>query len=146
MWSDLGLNDPSKVAEGPLPDIMPLITNMMQNLLSKEVLYPALKDLTVRYPEWLEEHKGDLKEDEISRYEKQLDLMRNVCQEFEAESSEDLDSVKNERFQRILSLMQQMQECGSPPKELVGDVPDLASTDFSKLPGFGSNGAQCCIQ
>lgn len=53
IWSNLGINDPAAGGDpngagggGLLPDIMPLVTNMMQNLLSKEVLYPALKDLT----------------------------------------------------------------------------------------------------
>lgn len=33
---------------GMLPDIMPLVTNMMQNLLSKDILYPALTDLSAK--------------------------------------------------------------------------------------------------
>lgn len=79
--------------------------------------------------------------------------MKKVCEEFDAEDSEDTDDVKKDRFQRILSIMQQMQECGSPPKDLVGDVPDLGSpgpyflSDFSKIPGLNNpNGGQCCIQ
>lgn len=55
IWGNLGIADPGAGdngggggAGGMLPDIMPLVTNMMQNLLSKDVLYPALKDLTVK--------------------------------------------------------------------------------------------------
>lgn len=48
IWANLGINDGDHTAGGLLPDIMPLVTNMMQNLLSKEVLYPALKDLTAK--------------------------------------------------------------------------------------------------
>lgn len=33
---------------GAMPDFMPLVTNMMQNLLSKELLYPALQDLSTK--------------------------------------------------------------------------------------------------
>lgn len=42
--------------------------------------------------------------------------MQQVCTEFENESDTDDAVVKNSRFEKILSLMQQMQECGHPPK------------------------------
>lgn len=35
-------------SEHMLPEMMPLIQNMMQSLLSKDILYPALKDLIVK--------------------------------------------------------------------------------------------------
>lgn len=79
--------------------------------------------------------------------------MKQVVHEFDSESSSDDEKTKSERFQRILQVMQKMQELGSPPKDLVGDVPDLGMPDFadiaSKIPGFsGAPGAggPCCIQ
>lgn len=149
MWSKLGLGvSPDQAANGSIPDIMPLVTNMMQNLLSKEILYPALKDLTDKYPVWLEENSASLQPEDVQRYEKQLMLMREVCEQFECESPDDTDSVKKERFNTILTTMQKMQECGSPPKDLVGDVPEMGSPDgdFSKLPGFNPSNSQCCLQ
>ena len=148
IWGKLGADISNGGANGNLPDIMPMVTNLMQNLLSKSVLYPALKDLTEKYPQWLKENKETLTDEETKRYSHQLDLMLAVCKEFEAEAPNDPESVKTERFQRILSVMQQMQECGSPPKELVGDVPDFNSPgfDFPKIPGLGGDGGQCSIQ
>ena len=148
MWSNLGMGgDRTSAANGLLPDIMPLVTNMMQNLLSKDILYPALKDLTDKYPAWLQEKRSALSSEELQRFEKQLHLMRQVCQEFEEETASDSEERKKLRFQRILATMQQMQECGSPPKDLVGDVPDMGSPDldFSKIPGFNPNGSQCSV-
>ena len=78
--------------------------------------------------------------------------MKGVVEEFEGEESEDSQDEKAQRFQRILAKMQSMQECGSPPKDLVGDVPDMGTppdfmSEFSKIPGFNHpNGSQCCIQ
>lgn len=148
IWANLGMTAEGAAGNGMLPDIMPFVTNMMQNLLSKDILYPALKDLTDKYPAWLQQNRSSLSEEDLNRYEKQLQLMRQVCDEFEAESPDDSDSTKKERFQQILSTMQAMQECGSPPKDLVGDVPDMGSPelDFSKIPGFNPSGSQCCIQ
>lgn len=149
IWANLGMNGgESGASNGVLPDIMPLVTNMMQNLLSKDILYPALKDLTDKYPAWLHQNSSKLSDEDLKRYEKQLQLMRQVCHEFEAESPDDSDATKKERFQQILTTMQAMQECGSPPKDLVGDVPEMGSPelDFSKIPGFNPSGFQCCIQ
>lgn len=83
-----------------------------------------------------------------------MELMQVVCSEFESEKDSDSSDTKKERFQRILSIMQQMQECGSPPKDLVGDVPELGGAsgmpdfDLSKLQGLAGGGNapnQCSI-
>ncbi|KAI1287272.1 Peroxisomal biogenesis factor 19 [Halotydeus destructor] len=149
IWANLGAENPgTDAAGGMMPDIMPLVTSMMQNLLSKDVLYPALKDLTAKYPEWLTANKDAITTEELKRYTKQLELMETVCSEFEGESTSETDSSKKERFQRILVTMQKMQECGSPPKDLVGEVPDMgtpgADFDFSKLAGMPPGGPNQC--
>lgn len=151
IWSNLGMNGESAAANGSgiLPDIMPLVTNMMQNLLSKDILYPALKELTEKYPLWLDQNSSSLSDEDLERFEKQLGLMKQVVSEFEAESPSDSDDTKKTRFQKILTTMQQMQECGAPPKDLVGEVPDMGSPEFdlSKIPGLNpASGTQCSIQ
>ena len=51
IWSNLGIGgdadgaDDADAMNGSFANLMPLMTNMMQNLLSKELLYPALNDL-----------------------------------------------------------------------------------------------------
>jgi peroxin-19 len=54
-------------------------------------------------------------------------MMANIVGEFEAEQPTDSDEIKNGRFERILDAMQQMQELGQPPKELVGDAVRIRS-------------------
>ena len=47
IWSNLNIDpeeDPNG-GSGGFANLMPLMTNMMQNLLSKELLYPALSEL-----------------------------------------------------------------------------------------------------
>lgn len=149
VWSKLNSDLGGAGEGGGLPDLMPMVTNLMQNLLSKSVLYPALKDLTEQYPPWLKDNKDTLSEEDYKRYSHQLDLMLAACKEFEGSSDDDPDSVKNERFQRILTVMQQMQECGAPPKDLVGDVPSWSNPggfDLPKIPGLGGDASQCSIQ
>lgn len=59
-------------------DILPFMQGMMQSLLSKDVLYPSLKEIVDRYPSWLEEKKSTLPSESYERYSKQLELMQKV--------------------------------------------------------------------
>jgi len=59
--------------------------------------------------------------EELERYERQNQMMATIISEFEAELPSDPEDVKHQRFERVLEVMQQMQELGQPPKELVGD-------------------------
>ncbi|XP_047038638.1 peroxisomal biogenesis factor 19 [Helicoverpa zea] len=101
---------------------VPFMQGMMQSLLSKEVLYPSLKDLVDKYPTWLAENKGKIEQSEYERFEKQQKLMEQVCSELEPEQESDPDDVKRKRFEVVLELMQKMQDLGQPPTELVGDI------------------------
>lgn len=68
--------------------------------------------------------------------------MQQVCTEFESEKETDDNARKNLRFEKILSLMQQMQDCGHPPKELAGDAEMLPNpfggAEFAQSMGPGS--------
>lgn len=59
-------------------DILSFVQGMMQQLLSKEMIYPSLKELSNEYPAWLEEHKSTLSPSDLQRYTKQLELMQKV--------------------------------------------------------------------
>lgn len=101
---------------------LPFMQGMMQSLLSKEVLYPSLKDILDRYPAWLQEHGPQLEEAERDRYTQQMALMKDVCTLLEQETETDAEAVKRERFDQVLQLMQKMQDLGQPPSELVGEM------------------------
>lgn len=58
--------------------ILPVMQGMLQHLLSKEILYPSLKELVDKYPEWLEERKTRISASDLQRFTKQLELMRQV--------------------------------------------------------------------
>lgn len=66
--------------------------------------------------------------------------MQQVCTEFEDEKDTDDVSKKTARFEKILTLMQQMQECGHPPKELAGEA-ELATNPFGADFGQAMSGA-----
>lgn len=51
LWNKLGISGEGQGdqnEEGVVPEVFSLVTNLMQNLLSKQVLYPSIKDLSER--------------------------------------------------------------------------------------------------
>lgn len=125
---------------------VPFMQGMMQSLLSKEVLYPSMKDLVDKYPDWLKENKDKVDKADYERYMKQNELMNAVCTELETEQENDSEEVKRKRFETILELMQKMQDLGQPPTELVGDL-GMPGAGFAQppMPAPGQDQAQCSI-
>ncbi|XP_049276861.1 peroxisomal biogenesis factor 19 [Anopheles funestus] len=117
MFGNIDLN-----ATGENNAFLPFMQNMMQSLLSADVLLPSMRDLVAKYPPWLAEHGATLPKEDKERYEKQLVLMKEVCEELEKEKADDSAEVKRDRFQIVLEKMQSMQDLGQPPTDLVGDL------------------------
>ncbi|NWY07784.1 PEX19 factor, partial [Nothoprocta ornata] len=117
----------------PAGSIVPLMQNIMQNLLSKEVLYPSLKEITEKYPEWLRLHRGRLSPEQYDKYREQHSIMGKICEQFEAERPTDGEAEHRARFEAVLDLMQQLQDLGHPPKELAGESPPGLNVDLEGL-------------
>lgn len=124
---------------GDQNNFLPFMQGMMQSLLSKDVLYPSLKDILEKFPGWLESHDSTLTPEDKERYTKQKDLMQKVCEELEGETPVDTPQVKKERFEKVLGLMQKLQDYGQPPTDLVGDVGQ--GLPFDQIP----NTDQCSL-
>ncbi|XP_060940255.1 peroxisomal biogenesis factor 19 [Limanda limanda] len=128
-------------------NILPIMQSIMQNLLSKDVLYPSLKEITTKYPEWLEANKPSLSAEDYQRYDQQAKIMGEICKRFEKEEEGVED--KDGSFESIMDMMQKLQDLGQPPKELAGDAPPGFNFDMESLvlPGVAGAGAaeQCSI-
>ncbi|XP_036359241.1 peroxisomal biogenesis factor 19 isoform X1 [Octopus sinensis] len=152
-FNNLGLNPGGGIdgggnssgSSGNNPDILPVMQNMMKTLLSKEVLYPSLKEISQKYPKWLEENSGKTDKKLIENYKHQYTLMKTICNEFEKETTTDSDDVKNDRFNKILEFMQEMQELGQPPKEILGEMAPGLEFDANGFPKLSHSGDQCSI-
>ncbi|XP_077175191.1 peroxisomal biogenesis factor 19 [Paroedura picta] len=137
----LGLEDGE--GEGGL---LPLMQSIMQNLLSKDVLYPSLKEITEKYPEWLHSHRDSLPKEQYDKYREQHCIMGKICEQFEAERPTDSDTEHKARFELVLDLMQQLQDLGHPPKELAGESPPGLNFDMEglNLPAAANAGGDQC--
>ncbi|XP_029083211.1 peroxisomal biogenesis factor 19 isoform X1 [Monodon monoceros] len=88
--------------------ILPIMQSIMQNLLSKDVLYPSLKEITEKYPEWLQTHRESLPPEQFEKYQEQHSVMGKICEQFEAETPTDSEATQKARFEVVLDLMQQV--------------------------------------
>jgi len=63
MFANMGIQDDINLDE----DMLPMLMQFMQPLLSKDVLYPSIKDLCDKYPKWLEDHEPTSDKEEFER-------------------------------------------------------------------------------
>ncbi|XP_061213507.1 peroxisomal biogenesis factor 19 [Neopsephotus bourkii] len=131
----LGLEEGDGDGEG---SVLPVMRSIMQSLLSKDVLYPSLKEITEKYPEWLQRHGAALPAEQYERYRAQLRVMARICRQLEGERPGEGEEERRQRFESLLGLMQQLQDLGHPPKELAGETPPGFNME---LPG----GEQCSL-
>ncbi|KAB7494472.1 Peroxisomal biogenesis factor 19 [Armadillidium nasatum] len=129
IFESFGFSDSQNEGGNDLSGLFPLMQTMLENILSKDVLYPPLKEIVAKYPEWLADNRLSLSEEDYERYNKQYDIMKQVVEKFENESKDDTEEVKAQTSEQILILMQKLQELGQPPKELVGDFEPLIAMD-----------------
>uniref|UniRef100_A0A146LGQ8 Peroxin-19 n=2 Tax=Lygus hesperus TaxID=30085 RepID=A0A146LGQ8_LYGHE len=131
-------------SEGGANELTNFMHTMMQSFLSKDLLYPSLKEICTKFPGWLEENKESISSTEYDNYSKQFKLMEGICTEFEAESDTDPEDTKKQRFTRVLKLLEEMQKLGQPPKDLVGENTLL---DGNAMPFQMPNNdpSQCCL-
>ena len=104
-------------------NLLPMMEGMMQSLLSKELLYTPMKDIADKFPDWLADNRYKVSDQEFVKYNKQYELTKKICFLYEEEDSSDSSEKKRERFDKVMELMQEMQNLGHPPKELVGESP-----------------------
>lgn len=126
----------------------PFFLDIMQKLLAKDVLYPPLKDLSTKFPDWLKNNEDKLSDEDFKRYSKQHELVDQVCKYYEEDESES-GTIENKRFQNILTTMQEMQQCGQPPEDLVqnngqNNFQPTSMEDFNKLMEEGAANMDQC--
>lgn len=123
--------------------LMKLMEGMMGMLVSKDILYPSLMELCSRYPEWLELNKGELGSEDKVRYTRQLEIMTAVCKEYDAQAADESTAQKQNRLDRIIKYLQELQQCGDPPKDLVRQTGGATGLP-GPLPNLDFNSTQNC--
>ncbi|KAL9934271.1 hypothetical protein V8E36_006727 [Tilletia maclaganii] len=125
------------------PELAKMLENMMGELLSKDILYEPLKELRDKYPDYFASPAAaNISAEDRSRYEAQHRFVSEVVSVFEDPKFDNgTEAEKQAARAHVQELMDSMQECGQPPKEVVGDMPPELETL-----GLGGNDENCCIQ
>ncbi|KAF9353303.1 Peroxisome chaperone and import receptor [Mortierella sp. AD094] len=105
------------MAEGG--DFQNVLEGMMEQLMSKDILYEPMLDLKQKYPDWLANNKEKLSAEEYARYEKQYGYVKQIVEFFDRP---DFDDKSDTQAKSIIDLMQGMQDCGQPPAEILGEL------------------------
>ncbi|WOG90345.1 hypothetical protein DCAR_0209588 [Daucus carota subsp. sativus] len=117
-------------------DMNSIMETMMQQLLSKDVLQDPMREIGGRYPKWLEDHKATLSTEEYERYSHQHELIKEINGVYETEPG---------NFNKIVELMQKMQECGQPPDDIMRELaPDFDISTIGQLSPEMLNSQQNC--
>jgi peroxin-19 len=107
---------------------------MMEQLLSKDLMYEPMKQVAEKFPDWLEKNKEQLTPQEWEQRNRQYKCFQELVAVYE--TSNDGENSKN-NTPRLMELMQQVQEYGQPPMEIVTEIaPDL-ELDEEGLPKMG---------
>ncbi|EPZ33592.1 hypothetical protein ROZALSC1DRAFT_27828 [Rozella allomycis CSF55] len=88
-----------------------LLDGLLENFLTKDVLYEPMKDLALQYPEWIEKNKHKISKEDLSNYEKQLECVNEIVVAYESDQQS-----------KVITLLQKMQEFGTPPEEMLADI------------------------
>ncbi|GAA5935697.1 peroxisomal biogenesis factor 19 [Sporobolomyces koalae] len=122
-----------------------MLDEMMKQLMSREMLYEPLKELSEKYPAYLTSARSSLSAEDLERYERQQSIVVSIVSKFEepgADKPVDQQSPaekerSEERTEQVVELVAKMNECGAPPKEIMGDMPpgmELGPDGAPKIP------------
>ncbi|XP_062186015.1 peroxisome biogenesis protein 19-1-like [Phragmites australis] len=92
-----------------------MVEILTSQVFSKDFIHEALMEFIGRYPKWLRGNRDKLSKakNKYEHYEKQLGLMVNLTVVYENEPQE---------FSKIINIMQNIQECGMPPSDIIADI------------------------
>ncbi|CAK7272187.1 Peroxisome chaperone and import receptor [Sporothrix epigloea] len=101
-------------------DLTKMLMGMMEELTNKDILYEPMKELDEKFPAWMDANRSKTSAEDLKRYEEQQVIVREIVARFELPSYSDTNP---EHREYIVDRMQKMQAAGSPPPDLVGDMP-----------------------
>ncbi|XP_003744277.1 peroxisomal biogenesis factor 19 [Galendromus occidentalis] len=72
----------------PLGD---MLSHGLDEVLTKSLLYPGLKDIHDSLPKWIDENREKLSEDELAKVESQNALVKQIIEEYDSEKDDGLE-------------------------------------------------------
>ena len=89
-----------------------------------------MKKLKDSYPKWLEENWEKCSQEDLEKYNKQMEVINEICEVYETSDGQGQDQEK------VFEMLSKLQEYGTPPEELMKDIADSEfgeNNPFKKL-------------
>ncbi|GHJ84712.1 hypothetical protein NliqN6_1114 [Naganishia liquefaciens] len=107
--------------QGAGGDFSGVLDGMMKQLMTKEILEEPLAELADKYPPYLATHGASLPAAQRTKYTQQNAIVVQILEIFRDPAYSDASDAQRSR---VTALMTQMQDLGSPPDEIMGDMPE----------------------
>jgi peroxin-19 len=102
-----------------------MIDGMMEQLLSKDLMYEPMKQVTGKFPKWLKDNQGTLTPEEHQQRRKQYECFQKLVNVYE---------TNPQNVKELLELMQQVQEYGQPPQDIINEIAPGLELDEDGMP------------
>lgn len=102
-------------------DITKSLADMVLKLTTKEMLYDPMKNLTIKYPKWLEENQEKASKEDLERYQAQNKYVHEIIELYENPTYDDNNPQDREE---VSIKLEALQAAGLPPQELMEDFPN----------------------
>jgi len=115
--------------EGGEEEFSKMLLGMMEQLTNKEILYEPMKELSQKFPDWLETNKSKTPADDLERYEEQEKLAKEIVAKFEEPTYSDSNAADREY------IVDRMQKVGPfPPPRLLLIMNKLELVNLTRHP------------
>lgn len=102
-----------------------LIDGMMEQLLAKDLMYEPMQKVAEKFPDWLKENKDKVPPEEYDKRRQQFQCFQKLVHAYDNEP---------QNTQLIMQLMQEVQEFGQPPSEIIQNIAPGLEFDADGLP------------
>ena len=92
------------------------LDSVLKDIMNKDSMYKPMLKLKEAFPQWLEENWEKQTDEDLERYNGQLDKVTEICALYE-EQDKAGDQDKNK--DKIFDKMRELQELGQPPEDLI---------------------------
>jgi hypothetical protein len=116
---------------GPAGGLASNVDGMMQQLVSKEIMYEPMQKICSRFPSWLDENTGRLSAPQLAIHRKQFEAFRRILALYDSEPN---------NFPRLMELLGELQEYGQPPAEIVRELAPGLDLGDASFPGISECG------
>ena len=97
------------------------LDSVLKDIMNKDSMYKPMLKLKEAFPDWLEENWEKLSQEDLERYNNQMDKLTEICKLYEEQ-----DGDENKNKDKIFDLMRELQELGQPPEDLVKKLHETA--------------------